>query len=106
MRYLLIYLVLTVSSHAVNSDSADNDYHEWQLQKLLDPTPWELALEDAGRVYIYDGLKDSDIEYAMDAQFDRIAHMMFVRTVVTDDSDRPLRDQITGNFVVEDDDCD
>jgi hypothetical protein len=51
-------------------------------------------------------MKDSDIELAMQAQFDRVASMMFVRTVVTDESGTPLRDGLTGDYVVEDDDCD
>lgn len=94
MRYLLFYAVMAANACTVGTVgdvSADTDYGECQLERLLQPTQQDLALEDAARVYIYDGLKDSGIEHAMEAQFDRVANMMFVRTIVTDDSGTSTR---------------
>lgn len=54
----------------------------------------------------FEGMKDSDIELAMQTRFDRVASMIFVRTMVTDASGTPPRDGLTGDDVVEDDDCD
>ncbi len=106
MRNLFSYTVLLVASLATGMVVAETDYRDWQLQKLLDPTERDLARENGNRVFIYDGLKDSDIEHAMKTQFDRVAGMMFVRTLVTDDLGDPLRDELTGEPVTEDDDCD
>lgn len=78
----------------------------WQLALLFNPGEQQLHLEEKGRVVIYDHLKSSDIERAFDEQFDRIESMMFVSTVLTDESDQPLRDQETGAYMVEDDGCD
>ena len=91
MRYLLFYAVMAADACTVGDVSADTNYGECQLERLLQPTEQDLALEDAARVYIYDGLKDSGIEYAMEAQFDRVANMMFVRTIATDDSGTSAR---------------
>ena len=56
---------------------------DWQLQLLLDPSEQQLRVEDKGRVVIYDGLKSTEIDTALDQQFDRIEHMMFIRTKVS-----------------------
>jgi hypothetical protein len=52
---------------------------EWQMRRLLEPTAMEQAAEAAGRIFIYDGLKESEIEAALDAEFERMEHMMFIR---------------------------
>ena len=54
---------------------------------------------------IFDGLRDTDVEQAMQTEFERVGNMMFVRTVVTDRSGALLQDK-TGGYVTEDDDCD
>ena len=50
-----------------------------ELRRLLAPTPAELRSEAAGRVYIYEGLRESDIAQAMEDAFDRLDSMMFIR---------------------------
>ncbi len=106
MQQLLSRLILAAASLAANAVAAESDYREWQLQKLLEPTAQDRALDATGRVYIYDGLRDTDIEHAMETQFGRVANMMFVRTVITDVANEPLMDEATGGYAVEDDDCD
>lgn len=69
----------------------------WQEKLLFNPPDSQIRAERGGRVMIYDGLKDTQIDRAMDTQFDRIESMMFVRTIVTNTE--------TGEVVVEDDGC-
>jgi hypothetical protein len=77
----------------------------WQEKILFNPPASQLELEKRGRVMIYDGLKDTQVNQAMDTQFDRIQSMMFVRTVATAPGGEVLRDKETGDVVVEDDGC-
>ena len=56
---------------------------EWQLAMLQEPSPAQLKMEKRGRVFIYDQLHESNVELAMNTQFERIEHMMFVRTQQT-----------------------
>ena len=67
----------------------------WQINRLMHPQQDHLKQESKGAVFIYDGLYDSDVETALTDQFNRIEHMMFIRTKVLD------------NGVIEEaDDCD
>jgi hypothetical protein len=93
------------ASLATASAWAGTDYREWQLNRLHAPTSQQLAQEQAGRVMIYDGLRDNDVEQVLAAEFERVGSMMFVRTVVTDDDGVPVRDDKSGKTVTEDDDC-
>ncbi|MCB1724982.1 MAG: hypothetical protein H6953_16300 [Chromatiaceae bacterium] len=77
----------------------------WQKQMLYAPSQSQLKMEQRGRVMIYDGLKDTEVDNAMDKQFERIDSMMFVRTVVTDKQGEPLRNEATGEVVAENDGC-
>ena len=106
MRKLVICMFLALLPPAGNVFAGDPGFDDWQREKLLQPTDRDLAREAAGRVHIFDGMTDSDIELAMRTQFDRVASMMFVRTIVTDQAGAPLKDGLTGEYVVEDDDCD
>ena len=54
---------------------------------------------------IYDGMRDIDIQRALEQNFERVEAMMFVRTKVTDKKGDVLRDPITGEAIVEDDGC-
>jgi len=55
---------------------------QWQVQLLMEPSARQLRVEDKGRIVIYDGLKSSDIDRALDEHFDRIQSMMFIRTQI------------------------
>ena len=50
----------------------------WQERRLLAPSAAEQRMEERGRVHIYDGLHEGTVEQAMDTQFERVEHMMFV----------------------------
>ena len=79
---------------------------DWQLRMLNQPSEAQLALEAKGRVFIYDGLTDAQVEQAVDQQFDRMGSMMFIRTVVTDTDGETMTDPVTGELMVEEDGCD
>ena len=72
----LTYLAPAQVAHA----GSDED---WQLQLLFEPSEQQRLVEDKGRVVIYDGLKSKDVDKALDQHFDRIEHMMFIRTKVS-----------------------
>jgi len=54
---------------------------------------------------IYSRLKDTDVQRALDEQFDRIESMMFTSVVVTNNHGDPQINQKTGGFIIEDDGC-
>jgi hypothetical protein len=87
---LLLCAVLAPHSLAAGADDG------FQYNALFHPSPTQLAAEARGRVMIYDGLEDDVVERSLDAQFNRIEHMMFVRIRKT---------QPDGEVYVEDDGC-
>ncbi|MDX1696781.1 MAG: hypothetical protein R3308_00755 [Thiohalobacterales bacterium] len=96
----LLMLAIIIAHPA--SASADS----WQERMLFSPSPAQLSMERSrGRVMIYEGLKDVQVAEAMDSQFDRIEHMMFTGTVVTDDRGEVLLNKDTGQPVIEEDGC-
>jgi hypothetical protein len=56
-------------------------------------------------VTIYSGFTDVQVEQAMEQQFDRVEHMMFVSTVVTAADGEPKKDKRSGTVQTEDDGC-
>jgi len=81
------------------------DVRDIDLRRLFEPTEAEREEEATGRIYIYDGLRDIDVERAMRDQYDRIENMMFIREKKTDGKGEVLKDPATGEDVVEDDGC-
>lgn len=71
----------------------------WQERRLFEPTESQLAQEQRGQVFIYDGLESSVVQRAMDKQFDRIENMMFTRIHYPSPTG-------TGPAIVDDDGCD
>lgn len=80
-------LLLGVVFLGVSSIVSAADVREIELRRLFEPTPSELAQEEKGRIYIYDGLRDKDVQRAMEQEFDRVENMMFIR----EKKDRPNR---------------
>jgi hypothetical protein len=83
----------------------DQALHDWQVQRLMEPSPRDLEKEHKGYVYIYDGLTEREVNTALNTQFPRIQNMMFVGTVKTDTSGKPLKDPGSGNYVLESGSC-
>jgi hypothetical protein len=81
------------------------DVYEIEQRRLFEPTDSERAAEHQGRIYIYDGLSDRDIQRAMRHHFDRIENMMFIRTIKTDNEGQFKRDPDTGHVEIVDDGC-
>jgi hypothetical protein len=77
----------------------------WQIRRLMEPTAPELAREMAGEVVIYDSLTDTEVEAAMSAHPERIRNMMFLGTIVTDDTGEAFFDPLGRGFIREDDGC-
>lgn len=104
-QHTLIASVLTLLISSPQAAFSDSVYHHWQMQHLLQPSPKQLGQEQRGKIFIYDGLKDKEVDQVMKKQFDRIQSMMFIRTIITDDNGKPRHDKGSGKFLAEDDDC-
>ena len=78
---------------------------DWQLQRLFEPTDHQLRQEESGFVFIYDGIKSSDIERVMSEQFHRLDSIMFTGIIITDEDGEPVLDPVTGLAMREDDGC-
>jgi hypothetical protein len=83
----------------------DKALHDWQVQRLMDPSPRDLENEHKGYVYIYDGLTGREVDTALKTQFPRIQNMMFVGTVKTDALGKPLQDSESGQYIQESGGC-
>ena len=107
---LLGFLFLGFAPCATADD--ERAIQDWQMQMLLQPTPAQIHMEQRkNRVFIYSRMKDSDVGLAMDQQFGRIQHMMFVNTLVTREREptpgKASGGEPSGPAVVEEDDgCD
>lgn len=77
---------------------------KWQMNRLFEPTTNQRKKETQGQIMIYDGLRDTTVNDALDKNFDRIENMMFTRVVVTDVQGQPELD-VAGNAITEDDGC-
>lgn len=106
MRTPNALLAVAVFLLASETQLVQADGRSWQMRNLFNPGPTQLQSEKRGRVTIYHGLKDTDVNRAMDEEFERVDNMMFTGTIVTDGTGEPLRHPDTGAIVVEDDGCD
>lgn len=95
-------LIATENSVAASPDQA---LHDWQIRRLMQPMPSELKSEHSGSVYIYDGLTEREVDAALDTNFERIQHMMFMGTIKTDAIGQPLQDATSGQPVQESGGC-
>lgn len=78
-RVAVLSGILLASS--AQAQSPDDNLHDWQVRRLMEPSTAELQKERSGNVYIYDGLDELEVERALNTHFDRIEHMMFVGTM-------------------------
>lgn len=92
--------VPTQGAATAEGSFADN----WQMRRLMEPTPAELARETAGEVVIYDRLTDKQVDAAMSSHPERIRNMMFLGTIITDEQGEAKVDDY-GMFAMEDDGC-
>jgi hypothetical protein len=84
---------------------ADKALHDWQVRRLTQPLPQELAKERSGSVYVYDGLTDREVDAALTGYFERIQYMMFVGTKKTDEQGKLKLDSATGQVMQESGGC-
>jgi hypothetical protein len=97
----VVLLLLQLSTTMVQA----GDLHEWYASLLFEPAPQQLQQERDGRIQIYDGLSDVEVNRTLEEQFERIESMMFTGVVVTDGAGKPRTDPVSGKVVVEDDGC-
>jgi hypothetical protein len=83
----------------------DKALHDWEVQRLMEPSSRELEKERKGSVYIYDRLTGREVDTALDTQFSRIENMMFVGTVKTDPRGEPLQEAKSGQYIQESGGC-
>lgn len=100
MNALPVCVLAAVSSVAFAADVSDIE-----LRRLFLPTEAELAAEASGKIYIYEGLRDMDVERAMEDEFKRVENMMFIRTKKTTETGETAKDPGTGTAIVHDDGC-
>ncbi|MGD2073416.1 MAG: hypothetical protein PVG38_00615 [Gammaproteobacteria bacterium] len=97
-RSMLLPLLCSTSlaSMTMAADPADSLDDEFQVNALFDPSEAQLRAEATGRVMIYDGLHEDLVEQALDEEFERVEHMMFINI---------RREQPDDVVVASDDDC-
>ena len=100
MKALPVYFLAAASSVAFATDVSDIE-----LRRLFVPTAAELAAEASGKVYIYEGLRDIDVERAIEEEFKRVENMMCIRTKKTTETGGIAKDPETGTATVQDDGC-
>lgn len=96
-----LVLCLATASPAIGAD-----LRQIELRRLSEPTPSELRAERAGRIYIYEDMRDTDVERALKEQFHRVQSMMFIRVQRTDDKGYVMKDPESGvPMTISDDGC-
>jgi len=72
-----VALITAVCSALFSMNASAGDF---QHNALFNPSQFQIKAETNGRVMIYDQMENTIVEAALDQQFNRIEHMMFVRT--------------------------
>jgi hypothetical protein len=98
-------LIIVGSIFPWANGAADEGLSDIEKRRLFEPTEAELRAESQGTIYIYNGLRDIDVQRALDDEFDRVEHMMFIRTRKTEPDGAAKRDNDTGEYEYEDDGC-
>lgn len=81
------------------------DLSEIERRRLFEPSPGELRDEAAGRIFIYEGLRDTDIKRAMEEELKRVQTMMFIRVKPTDQEGKVRKAPENDAKYVQDDGC-
>ena len=100
-----VIAALFLTTAPVQAAFSESVYERWQIKRMFEPAQSQLKLDQRGKVFIYEGITDRDVSRVMDEAFERIEHMMFVGTVVTDKGGKPKSDPLTGLVMKEDDGC-
>jgi len=106
-RILIAVLGSLLAAPLVSQAGPEEDaYYQYQLKRLFHPSTQQIQWERDGGVFIYTGLKASDVERALKEQGSRMDAMMFVKTIHTTPAGQPLTDPGTGQWVQDNDECD
>ena len=97
-------LVSCATSFTSYADDSLSKIHNIQAKRLISPSAVQAKYEQKGKVYLYVGLKDKQVDRALDQQFDRIENFMFASIIKTDQFERALRNK-KGELLLESDDC-
>jgi len=99
---LAIFNLATLSN--VYADTLFAGLHGVQYKRLTAPSNYQTRKESEGKVYLYIGMKDKEVEKVLDSDFDRIENFLFMSVIVTDKTGSPSRNK-QGQIILESDDC-
>lgn len=78
---LWVFILIGISANLMFQDSLSADAEAiWERKRLHEPSPALQERERAGQVTIFDGVTVTEVDTAVDEQFDRIGSMMLVGT--------------------------
>ena len=78
-------MVFAATMYVFPETGAADALYQWQYDRLMEPNEAQIAREASGQVSIYDGMREQDVDAALDTQFGRMDSMMFVRTAYLDE---------------------
>lgn len=88
----VIFFALPVASWSALAGETVN--YRWQIDKLMQPSESQIQREkESQSVFIYEQLMTADVDRALEDQFERVEHMMFVKTMLppTDKGGEPIQ---------------
>ena len=96
MKYFPFFILILFVTNSAYAD--ETRAYKIQKKRLNKPSKIVKKAEELRQsIFIYDGMKDGDIDVALDGQFNRIENMMFVRTLISNEE---------GEEEVQEDGCD